>query len=277
MVDFQYFLESLIKIAEHNNQFGCSLHNLKIVKEIQKGLQSTFYFKCNMCHSKFQLKSYDEEKANTTLNVNEGAVSGAILTGIGQTNLNEITASMDLPIMTFRNYSKYHDNVAEMWKTAAEESMLAAANEENELARLRGDTSSIPKIPVEADCCWSKRSYKNQYNALSGVAAIVGHHTGKVLYIGVKNKYCGICSRASKKQVEPTVHKCTKNHRGSSSSMEPNILVLVEGFKSSVKKRKLIYNTLIADGDASTYKNILESRPYPYVITCIVLELRRGP
>lgn len=32
------------------------------------------------------------------------------------------------------------------------------------------------------------------YNALSGV---VGHYTGKILYIGLKNKYCGHCKRNS--------------------------------------------------------------------------------
>ncbi|KAI5630711.1 yqaJ-like viral recombinase domain-containing protein [Phthorimaea operculella] len=152
-----------------------------------------------------------------------------------------------------------------MWKTAAEECMLSAAKEEADAARLREnlDSTVTPTIPVEADCCWSKRSYKNQYNALSGVAAIIGHHTGKVLHIGVRNKYCVICARAKSKNKEPAAHKCTKNHLGSSSSMEQQILV--EGFKSSVETRGLIYNPLIADGDASTYKNILESRPYPGV------------
>lgn len=216
-----------------------------------------------MCHSEFELSSHDETQKDK-LNVNEGAVSGAIISGIGLTNLNELVASMDLPVMSSFTYNKCHDKVAEMWKNAAEESMIVAAQEEAAAARLRGDTHDIPMIPVEADCCRSKRSYKNQYNALSGVATVIGHHTGKVLYIGVRNKYCGICARANKKEQQPAAHKCSKNHVGSSSSMEPTILV--EGFKSSVSNRKLIYNILIADGDASTYKNILESRPYPGVL-----------
>lgn len=81
------------------------------------------------------------------------------------------------------------------------------------------------------------------------------------MHVGVRNKYCIICVRANAKKEEPRAHKCTKNHTGSSTSMEQAILV--ESFKHSVEKRGLIYNTLIADGDASTYKNILESRPYP--------------
>lgn len=263
IIDFQHFFEGLVKIANHNDRFGCTLRNLTLIKENKTGFLSKFSFRCNMCNSKFELSSHDETQKDK-LNVNEGAVSGAIVSGIGLTNLNEVVASMDLPVMSLFMYSKCHDKVADMWKNAAEESMIVAAQEEIAAARLRGDTNDIPMIPVEADCCWSKRSYKNQYNALSGVAAVIGHYTGKVLYIGVRNKYCGICARANNKEQQPAAHKCTKNHVGSSSSMEPKILV--DGFKSSVSSRKLIYNILIADGDASTYKNILESRPYPGVL-----------
>lgn len=95
------------------------------------------------------------------------------------------------------------------------------------------------------------------------MAAIIGEHTGKVLHIGVRNKYCVICARANKKGLAPRGHDCHKNHSGSSTSMEQSILV--EGFNVSIAERNLIYSTLIADGDSSTYKNILESRPYPDV------------
>lgn len=119
-------------------------------------------------------------------------------------------------------------------------------------------------VPVEADACWSKRSYNTNYSTLSGCAAIIGVHTGKVLHIGVRNKYCVACVRTFRIGVSPREHNCTKNHSGSSTSMEQAILV--EGFQCSIKERNLIYNTLIADGDSSTYKSILKSRPYPDVL-----------
>lgn len=74
-------------------------------------------------------------------------------------------------------------------------------------------------IAVEADACWSKRSYKNNYSALSGVADI----------IGVRNKFCLICTGANKKRDTPRTHNCTKTYSGSSTSMEQTILV--KGFK----------------------------------------------
>lgn len=69
-----------------------------------------------------------------------------------------------------------------MWKTAAELTMLNAAKQEIEAATSRGDVSNsgIAMIPVEADVYWGKRSYKIII-LHSGVAAIIGEHTGKVL------------------------------------------------------------------------------------------------
>lgn len=37
---------------------------------------------------------------------------------------------------------------------------------------------------------WSKRSHRHSYNAKSGVAIIIGQAIGKLLHIGVGNKYC---------------------------------------------------------------------------------------
>ncbi|XP_063537724.1 uncharacterized protein LOC134747088 [Cydia strobilella] len=262
IVDFRFFMEQLYAIDAHSAKFGCRLTHIKVSTEKQVGFSSTFHAKCIMCGSIFTIKTSDDSHK---IDINSSAVSGTIMTGIGLSSLNELAASVDLPTIPFRLYSKCHDIVAEMWKNTAEETMQKAGQEEAEAARLRGDINSagVPKIAVQADACWSKHSYKSNYSALSGVGRIIGEHSGKVLHIGVRNKYCVICTRAKKKGVVPRVHKCTKNHFGSSTSMEQAILV--EGFKQSIKDRNLIYKTLIADGDSSTYKNILESRPYPDV------------
>jgi hypothetical protein len=49
---------------------------------------------------------------------------------------------------------------------------------------------------VIVDGAWNKRSYKNNYNALSAwIACIIGTRTKKVLYSTVKNKFCELCLR----------------------------------------------------------------------------------
>lgn len=213
---------------------------------------------CSMCGSNFQLKTcHDEESVS---DVNHSAVSGSILIGCGLSNLNELAASINLPVLNKSLYSKCHKNLFGWWKLAAETTMNDAAAEETEKATERS-AAGTPMISVTADACWSKRSYKSNYSSLAGVGTIIGLNSGKVLHISVK--YCIVCMRARNKNNNPPEHPCNINHRGSSTSMEQ--VAIVEGFKKSEQHHNLIYSQLIADGDASTYKNILESRPYPHV------------
>lgn len=80
--------------------------------------------------------------------------------------------------------------------------------------------------------------------------------------MGVRNKYCIICARASGSAKEPSKHVCFKNwddHK-SSSAMEASIIV--EGFKMSEEMYGVRYAKFIGDGDSNVYKQILEQRPY---------------
>ena len=43
--------------------------------------------------------------------------------------------------------------------------------------------------------------------------------------------------------------------------MESNLIV--EGFKKSEELYGIRYNTVVADGDSSVYKKLLDARPYP--------------
>lgn len=139
--------------------------------------------------------------------------------------------------------------------------MAEAIKEEAEHAISIGsiDKNGIPLIPVAVDGCWCKRSFGKNFSAASGAAAIIGLKTKKVLYLGVKNKYCMVCARAAKNS-EPPKHVCFKNYSGPSTGMES--IILVEGFKRSLLDHGVIYHKFVADGDTSTYKKILDARPY---------------
>ena len=104
-----------------------------------------------------------------------------------------------------------------------------------------------------------KRSHKHSYNAKSGVAIIIGKATGKLLYIGIRDKYCGVCTQAERANKEPQAHECYKNWDGPSSSMETDILV--EGFKRAETQHGLRYTTFIGDGDSSVYPTLLSQVP----------------
>ena len=79
--------------------------------------------------------------------------------------------------------------------------MRKAGKEEKRLAEERGDFhEGVPAITVIVDGGWSKRSHHHSYNTKSGVAIIIGQATGKLLYIGVRNKYCTACTQGVAKE-----------------------------------------------------------------------------
>ncbi|KAK4886106.1 hypothetical protein RN001_002377 [Aquatica leii] len=260
IVDFQYFFTSMKTVADHGARFGCSMNNLNIVGERRIGLNSIIRLFCNMCNTKFNLNTFKESE-KTEMDLNEAAVSGSHSIGIGFSNLEELLSTMDIPCMSYKKIKTTEDVINDGWEKAANIKMKEAAIKEAECARSIGriDNDGVPLLEVVADGCWSKRSYRSNYSALSGAAAIVGHQFGEVIYLGVKNKYCSQCQISTTTGINKP-HKCYKNFEGSSTSMESTILA--EGFKMSEKLFGVRYSTLIADGDSSTYKKILETRPY---------------
>lgn len=160
-----------------------------------------------------------------------------------------------------KHYRKVQNETYDDWQKTALCVMEAAATRERNAAIQEGRVKNgIACIDVIADGAWSKRSYSTNFSALSGAAAIIGKRFGEVLFIGIKNKYCCICARAESKSISPVDHVCFRNYSGSSTGMESEILL--EGFKQSIPMHNIIYERMVADGDSSTYKKILEGRPY---------------
>ncbi|CAG2245735.1 unnamed protein product [Mytilus edulis] len=117
---------------------------------------------------------------------------------------------------------------------------------------------SVPSVTVICDGGWSKRSHKHSYNALGGVGVIIGAETKKILHLGVRNKYCYICNRASNLKVDAKEHECFKNWDKSSQAMEADIIV--EGFLKA-NEHGVRYMHLIGDGDSSVYAQIMQNVP----------------
>ena len=109
----------------------------------------------------------------------------------------------------------------------------------------------VPAITVIIDGGWSKRSHSHSYNAKSGVAIILGRRTGKLLHIGIRNKYCTACTQGVPKEK----HDCYKNWDQSSSQMETGIIL--EGFQQAETSHGLRYTQFVGDGDSSVYPTLI--------------------
>lgn len=262
IVDLFPFVEQLRRISLHNDG-NCSFSQLQIQKEIRIGFHSKIIFHCKDCNRNFRVYTNDDEKTTHTIDVNSAAVLGANMIGIGYSQLEQLSSILDVPSMCNDKFKKLNDQLGEFWEVTAAKEMKEAAEEEAKAAIARGDVDPIDGVPfikVVTDACWSKRAFNKNFTALSGVGAIVGAHTGKGLWIGVRNRYCVICVRAENNGTTPRSHACTKNFTGPSSEMEWNIIL--EGFKSSVELYNLRFLRVISDGDSSTYSKLLEHKPY---------------
>lgn len=246
--------------SERHRPFDCNITDMEVISETRKGLKSTFTLKCKMCNIiKF---IHTEDGDSEKMDVNLAITLGAISTGIGHSQLEELASTIDMPMMTYKTYSTCHEKVSDKIFSTTWIKMKKAAEQEAQIAKDLNevDGNGIPCITVIADGAWSKRSYNVNYNAASGVACIIGYRTGKLLHLGVRNKYCSICDSCSSKNVPVINHKCFKNWSGPSTAMETDIIV--EGFKTSIQTHGLKYTTLVGDGDSSITKKLTETKPY---------------
>ncbi|XP_050532483.1 uncharacterized protein LOC126900652 [Daktulosphaira vitifoliae] len=247
--------------GDHVADLGCNFMNVEFLNESTKGFTSSWTFRCKMCNSKITIMSEKHNNSGIIL-LNKAAVNATVAAGIGFTQLSELTAAMDILCMSPSTYCKYNNLLSKDVKDSCWDAMSLAGIEEKRLAFELGDVDvdGTPMCPVIADGQWSKRSYKTKYDALSGAATIIGYRTKKILFVGIRNRYCVICERAKTMDKNPKVHECFLNWSKGATSIEAD--AIVEGFLASVQMHDLKYNKLIGDGDSSVTKKLSEVMPY---------------
>ncbi|XP_063240064.1 uncharacterized protein LOC134540920 [Bacillus rossius redtenbacheri] len=166
--------------------------------------------------------------------------------------------------MSKNTYIKKEVELDKVWSENLDRTISDAGKEERALAIQEGDVDEdgIPFTTVIVDGGWAKRSYGHKYNSLSGVAVIIGQRTGKLLFLGVKNKYCTICRLHSGADKEPKKHFCYKNWSQQKPSTAMEQSVIVEGFCNSIQMHGLKYKYFVGDGDSSVYARIIQNVPY---------------
>ena len=177
-------------------------------------------------------------------------------TGGGHHKLEETMGVVGVPVMSKTSFISTERDIGEWWQQELQKLMAEAGKEERELAIRRGDYhEGVPAITVIVDGGWSKRSHRHSYNANSGVGIIIGKATGKLLFLGVRNKYCSACAR----NIPRDKHQCYRNWSASSSEMETD--TILEGFLEAERVHGVRYTKFIGDGDSSVYPTLLQSVP----------------
>ncbi|XP_076673205.1 uncharacterized protein LOC143371648 [Andrena cerasifolii] len=183
--------------------------------------------------------------------------------GIAREGINVFCGLMDLG----QGLSKscYDDIVKLLYdtaKTAFDILCKKAVEEEKKKNEENGRPASSFK--VSGDGSWKKRGF----SSLFGVITLIGYYSGKVIDIVVKGSYCQACTYWEKKKdnddyklwLEDHADECSINHHGSAGKME--VISMVEMFSRSEEKFGVKYLNYIGDGDAKTFKAIVDMQPY---------------
>jgi hypothetical protein len=257
-------LMDIISVTQ-NHCKKCVNSSLSIHDETWVGIDSTLHLKCECCNRIIKI-SCDSE--HNSLPVNEASVLGTIEGGGGYQSQFDYLKTLDIPPMSFRCYQRHELQLTSTLQTSTYHDILKNGQEELELALKDPNTiyyDNIPGISVTCDGGWGKRSYGHTFNSLSGCAVILGNKTGKILHLGIRNKYCHSCVVSPNKTGEE--HTCFKNYEGSSSSMETDIIL--QGFLESKANHGLIYNNMLADQDSSVFATVSDAmkQKYSLVVT----------
>jgi hypothetical protein len=261
-MDLKCLSEGIAKISEHGKQ--CSGKSYIRGESHREGLASVLEVSCDGCSENFTIDSSHmiagSEGLKKRYSVNVGAVWGQMATGGGQRKLNEVLASINVPGISKPTFTLIETQIGGKWEQVLSQEIKRAGEEEKRLAIERKDFfHGVPSVTVVVDGGWSKRSHKHSYNAKSGVALIIGKETNKILYLGIRNKFCSICTIAHNQNLPPKKHTCYKNWSGSSSEMEVDILV--SGFNVAESMHGLRYMRVIGDGDSSVISSIQQYVP----------------
>ena len=268
-MDLENLGSGLAEISSHSGQCGgmCVLDG----EVMRAGLASILSVQCLKCGTKFQINSSKYMKTadgGQRWVVNVAAVLGQMATGGGATSLTCSVTPMNVSGMPKKLYSTTERFLSDCMHQLLTEKMIKAGEEERRLAVERADMhQGIPSITVVVDGGWLKRSHKHTYNVKSGVAVIFGQCTKKLLFVGVRNKHCAVCSVAEKQQKPTPHHRCYCNWSGSSAAMKSDIIV--EGFRLSEQAHGLRYMRIIGDGDSSAMANLQQCVTYGPFITKI--------
>ena len=141
---------------------------------------------------------------------------GQIIAGSEAGHLEKQMAAIEVPTMRTPVFVEIDNSLGHVFNEMVVQGLLSAGKEERQLTIDNGKYHQriYPTITVVVDGGWSKRPHKHSYNAKSGVGVEFGAATKKLLYIGVRNKYCSVCAIHKRKQSPAPEHRCFKNWNG---------------------------------------------------------------
>lgn len=256
IVDIDYVLSWAWKIGVSHAK-ECESVDLFIVRESKTSapMVGRVIFQCAGCAEVFA--GCYADIINSKNKLAKSVLCGTLMSGQSYTATGTFLAALGIKPMAESTFYKLEPLMDDPLAKELNQSFKRAREVEKAIALKKGkiDDDGCPLSKVSADGGYSSRSYGTRYNAASGCAPIVGEESGLILYGGVRNKECSICSK-QEKSGSFIEHTCYKNHSGSTGAMEADIIL--EGFEKVFEEENIKMTPVIFDGDSKTFYNLKE-------------------
>ena len=169
---------------------------VNIMEEKQSGLSSIFSIKCSFCAHLNQVKSSAEHRAGScgpfglVGDINIRALLGFLHSGMGNTHLNNLLSTMNVPTMNHNLFKRREREVGNALEKVATDSCKFNSNLEKKIAEKSSGLSAdrLPGVAVSYDMGWQKRG--REHNSATGHGAAMGPATGKNLSYSTRCKMC---------------------------------------------------------------------------------------
>lgn len=190
-----------------------------------RGLGYKIVVMCNKCKPNI-INAVPMSTAHA-YDINRRIIFAMRLLGIGLHGIIKFCAFMELPRPIFQSfYDTVVHNISIATASVREKSTKTAAVQEKTKCIEAGQTDGIT---VSGDGSWRKRGFSSLY----GFASLIGWHTGKVVDMLIKSKYCKSCEFWKDKEgtaeyeewVKTHNITCQMNHQGSAGKMEVDAIV----------------------------------------------------
>ena len=162
-----------------------------------------FSVTCAVCGTENVVKTSNEHRSGQrgplSQDVNSRAVLGCLHTGIGETHLNNLLCTLNIPSMNPVTCKSRENEIGHAVEQVTKKSCKTAMLEERNAAIKKGvkaDDRGCINIPCSYDMGWQKRG--KGHNLSTGNAAVIGLTYGKIMDYTTRTKSCRVCTNAKK-------------------------------------------------------------------------------
>ena len=150
-----------------------------------------------------------QPRGSATFDVNTKLVLGMLNAGIGETDVNHLLTTINLPEIFHKTIKSRENEIGSVLENFAKKSADSALFEEKKLTDQSIEGNSASGIDELINAAWQKRGSQRSYNSLSGFTSTIGKRSKKVVHFN--SQVCRTCYKAAQQKKSPVKKSILKS------------------------------------------------------------------